>query len=286
VVYNSPTAVHTAANVTGYNFTFIANAGNPALKPMSSWQYDATFEHYFSASSSFTADMFLKELNNSISYGDVTRSITNNGSTQNILVRGPVNSPNGGELWGFEMAYQAFFDFLPAPFDGLGTQLNYTHTHQAGIHNANLAVQPGYIAGSTIAYGGGNQVDNAVMDSHRLSGISDDAYNIVALYEKGPIGFRLAYNWRSSFLTDNLDCCTGVPMYQKSAGFLDGSIRYSVNDHMEVSLDGSNLLDTPVVFQQQVFGDTSLSPKAKVVKLDTGWSRSGRLLQFAVRLKY
>jgi len=286
VVYNSPTAAHTPANVTGYNFLFIANAGNPALKPMTSWQYDATFEHYFSASSSFTAGLFLKELNNSIAYGDVTRAVTNNGATQNILVRGPVNSPNGGELWGFELAYQSFFDFLPAPFDGLGTQLNYIHTHQAGIHNSNLAVQPGYIAGSTIAFGGGLQVDNAVIDSHRLAGISDDSYNIIALYEKGPIGFRLAYNYRSSFLTDNLDCCTGTPMYQKGAGFLDGSIRYSVDDHWEVSLDGSNLLDTTTVFQQQVMGDTSLSPKAKPVVLDTGWSKSGRLLQFAVRVKY
>jgi TonB-dependent receptor len=286
VTYNSPTAAHTAANVTGYNFVFIANAGNPALKPMTAWQYDASFEHYFTASSSFTADVFLKELNNSIAYGDVTRAITNNGATENILVRGPVNSPNGGELWGFEAAYQAFFDFLPDPFDGLGAQVNYIHTHQAGIHNSNLAVQPGYIAGSTIAFGGGLQVDNAVIDSHRLAGISDDSYNVVALYEKGPIGFRLAYNWRSSFLTDNLDCCTGTPMYQKAAGFLDGSIRYSLDEHWEMSLDGSNLLDTPIVFQQQILGDTSLSPNAKPVKLDTGWSRSGRLLQFAVRVKY
>lgn len=286
VTYNSPTAAHTPANVTGYNFVFIANAGNPALKPMTAWQYDMSFEHYFSPASSFTADLFLKELNNTIAYGSVTRSITNNGATENIQVRGPVNSPNGGELWGFELAYQGFFDFLPSPFDGLGAQLNWTHTHQAGIHNSNLSVQPGYIAGSTIAFGGGLQIDNAIIDSHRLAGISDDSYNIVALYEKGPVAVRFAYNWRSSFLTDNLDCCTGTPMYQKAAGFLDGSIRYEVDEHVEVSLDGSNLLDTPIVFQQQVFGDTSLSPNAKPVKLDTAWSRSGRLLQFAVHVKY
>ena len=286
VIYNSPTAAHTAANVTGYNFVFIANAGNPALKAMTSWQYDATFEHYFSASSSFTFDLFLKELNNSISYGEVDRSITNNGATENIRVKGPVNSPSGGELWGFEVAYQAFFDFLPDPFNGLGTQLNYIHTHQAGIHNSNLSVQPGYIAGSTVAYGGGLQTDGAIIDSHRLAGISDDSYNIIALYEKGPIGFRLAYNWRSSYLTDNLDCCTGAPTFMKSAGFLDSSLQYSVDDHWVVSLDGSNLLDTVSTYQQEVLGDTSLSPKAKPVKLDTGWSRSGRLLMFEVRVKY
>jgi TonB-dependent receptor len=202
------------------------------------------------------------------------------------LVRGPVNSPNGGELWGMEFAYQQFFDFLPDPFDGLGAQVNYTHTHQSGISNANLAVQAGYTAGSTVAFGGGNTVDNAVIDSHRLAGISDDVFNAVALYEKGPIALRLAYNWRSSFLTENLDCCVGLPIYQKANGFLDAHIGYNMNDHIEFSLDGSNLLDTPVKFQQQIFGDTSVSPNAKAKKLDTAWSKSGRLLQFAVRVKY
>ncbi len=286
VIYNSSTAAHIPANVTGYNFVFTAQAGNPALRPETAWNYDASYEYYFSKSSMFSADLFLKELQNSISYGESARNFSNNGSTQTVYVMGPVNNKNGGELWGFELNYQAFFDFLPAPFDGLGTQLNYTHTHQAGINNADLATEPGYIAGSTIGYGGGLQVDNAIIDPHRLAGISDDSYNVVALYEKGPLAFRLAYNWRSSFLTDNLDCCIGLPVYQKSAGFLDGSVRYDLDEHFQVSLDASNLLDTPITFQQQIQGDTSLSPKAKPVLVDTGWSKSGRLLQFAIRMKY
>jgi TonB-dependent receptor len=286
VKYSSPTAAHTPANVTGYDFVFTADAGNAGLRPETAWQFDGSYEYYINSSSSVAADVFLKELNNSIAYGSVARTFTNNGSSQTVLVRGPVNSSNGGELWGFEMAYQQFFDFLPDPFDGLGAQLNYTHTHQSGIKNSNLAVQSGYTAGSTVAFGGGNTVDNAVMDSHRLAGISDDSYNIVALYEKGPIAFRAAWNWRSSFLTDNLDCCTGTPMFQKAAGFLDAHLGYKLNEHVELSLDGSNLMDTRITFQQQLFGDTSLTPKAALVKKDTGWSYSGRLLQFAVRVKY
>ena len=38
VVYNSPTAAHTAANVVGYNWVFPASAGNAALKPMTADQ--------------------------------------------------------------------------------------------------------------------------------------------------------------------------------------------------------------------------------------------------------
>jgi hypothetical protein len=61
-----------------------------------------------------------------------------------------------------------------------------------------------------------------VIDSHRLAGISTHTFNAVALYEKGPVGFRLAYNWRSRFLTNNLDCCIGLPVFQKAAGFSTG----------------------------------------------------------------
>jgi TonB-dependent receptor len=286
VIWTDPSAPHVAANVKGYNFQFNADSGFGALRPITADQFDLAFEHYFNESSSFSFDLFYKKLNGSIAYGEFLRSFTNNGVTQNVLVRGPRNGEGGGELKGFEVAYQTFFDFLPAPWDGLGMQANYTHTKQEGISNSNLATQPGYAAGGTVAFGGGLQVNGAVMDSHRLAGISDDSYNLVGLYEKGPIAMRLAYSWRSSFLTNNLDCCIGLPIYQKGAGFLDGSIRYQVNKNIEVSLDGSNLLDTTTVFQQQVFGDSALTPGAKPVKIDSSWIRNDRRVQLGIRFKY
>ena len=55
---------------------------------------------------------------------------------------------------------------------------------------------------------------------------------------------------------------------------------------MELSLDVSNLLNTTAVTQQQVFGDSTLTPGAKPVKLDSGWVRNDRRFQFGVRFKY
>jgi TonB-dependent receptor len=286
VIYNSPTAAHIPANVTGYNFQFNADSGFGALRPITADQFDITYENYLTESSSFTFNAFYKKLNGSIAYGEFLRSFTNNGVTQNVLVRGPRNGDGGGTLKGFEVAYQTFFDFLPGIWSGLGVQANYTHTKQDGINNSNLAVQPGYAAGGTVGFGGGLQVNGAVIDSHRLAGISDNSYNLVGLYEKGPLAMRLAYSWRSAFLTNNLDCCIGLPMWQKGAGFLDGSVRYSVNDHIEVSLDGSNLLDTTTVFQQQVFGDSSATPGAKAVRIDSAWIRNDRRVQLGIRFKY
>ncbi|MDT8757677.1 TonB-dependent receptor [Sphingomonas psychrotolerans] len=287
IVYNSPTAAHTAANVTGYNFVFQANAGNAALKPITADQFDLSFEHYMGRSSSITLTGFYKKLNNSISFGQFARTFTNNGSSQTVQILGPANSGEGGKLMGVEAGFQTFFDFLPGPLSGLGTQLNYTYVHQSDITNSNLlnassSANVGAVGAGQPALGGAG----SVIDSHQLAGISKHTFNAVALYEKGPVGFRLAYNWRSRYLTQNLDCCIGLPVFQKAAGYLDGSLRLSVNRFLELSVDASNLLNTKSVYQQQIFGDSPATPGARPVYLDSAWSRVDRRFQFGARFKF
>jgi TonB-dependent receptor len=287
VVYNSPTAAHTAANVTGYNFVFQANAGNAGLRPIKADQFDLTFERYMGHSSSFTIDAFYKRVTDLIAYGQFLRSFTNNGSTQNVQVNGPINSSGVGKLYGFEANYQTFFTFLPGLLSGLGAQLNYTYVHQSGIDNSNLitATSGGDVGAVGIgqpALGGtGN-----VIDSHMLAGVSKHTVNAVGLYEKGPVAVRLAYNWRSRYLTQNLDCCIGLPVFQKAAGFLDGSIRYSVTRFLELSIAGTNLLGGTTVYQQQIFGDSPQTPGAKPVFMDSAWSRVDRSVQLGARFKF
>lgn len=288
VVYNSPDAEHIAANVVGYNFVFRAESGYAALEPVKADQFDLSFEKYFGANTSLTVGLFYKSLSNTIAYGEFTREFTNDGSTQTVQLRGPGNQEDGGTLKGVEVAFQTFFDMLPDPFDGLGMQANYTYVAQSDINNSNLFTATS--GGGVGAFGAGNQVAGddglVVIDSHKLQGISDHTFNVVGLYEKGPIGMRLAYNWRSAYLTQNLDCCIGLPVFQKAAGFLDASIRYSVLENVELSFDASNLLNTEIVHQQQIFGDSPATPNANPVYVDSNWSLTGRRYQFGVRVKF
>ena len=299
---SSPYLIRNAqGQVTGYNFVFSAEAGYAGLEPTEADNFDLSYEWYMDSSSSLTLGLFYKKLENAVAYGRAVRDIENGGSTQAVTIRGPSNDPSSaGTLQGFEIAYQTFFDKLPGAWAGLGVQLNYTHTDQDDINNSNLAVQAGYLPGSTTAFGGGNNGSTGgqgnagnplsftsnVIDSHRLAGISDDSYNIVGLYEFGKFGARLAYSWRSEFLTANLDCCIGLPVWQKDNGYMDGSFRYAINDNVEMSFDVSNILNTTAVTQQQVFGDSTLTPGAKAVKLDSGWVNNDRRFQLGVRFKY
>ncbi|HEY0747794.1 MAG TPA: TonB-dependent receptor [Steroidobacteraceae bacterium] len=285
VVYNSPTAAHIPANVVGYNFVFNSTAGNASLLPETADQFDLSYERYFSSSSSLTVGLFFKKLSNSLSYANFGRTFTNNGATETAEILGPINEKDGGRIKGVEAAYQTFFDFLPNPFNGLGIQLNYTYVDQTGINNSNLIDATS--GGGVGAVGAGVPVvTGVVIDSHVLAGVSKDTFNVVGLYEKGPVGVRLAYNWRSRYLTSNLDCCIGLPVFQKAAGFLDGSLRYSIGSHVELSLDVANILDTKTVYQQQIFGDSSATPGAAAVFRDSGWSLIDRRYQMGVRVKF
>ena len=59
-----------------------------------------------------------------------------------------------------------------------------------------------------------------------LLGQSEHIANLIGIYQDDKMEFRLAYNWRSEYLTTYRDWVTGNPIYVDAGGFLDGSFRY------------------------------------------------------------
>ena len=54
----------------------------------------------------------------------------------------PINA-DGASVTGFELAYQTFFDKLPAPWNGLGIQTNFTYVDNKGVSNSGLTTVSG-----------------------------------------------------------------------------------------------------------------------------------------------
>jgi TonB-dependent receptor len=187
----------------------------------------------------------------------------------------PVNAP-GAKISGFEAAYNQFFDFLPHPFDGLGVQANFTYVKNSGITNTNLGAPN--TPTNTNAGNAGTSLDPGA-----LEGISKYSYNLVGMYEKGPISARVAYNWRSKYLVTAVDCCVYLPVWQKASGFLDASIRYRIGDAIELSVEASNLLNTKTVLMQQVIDKSS--PEGKIILTPNGWFQNDRRFIIGARWK-
>jgi len=264
-----------AGNIIGVTPSYTAAAFNPFLKPTTAWQFDLSFEHYFGNAGQISAALFHKKFSDYIQSVTVPQDLTHNGVTRTVLETIPLNAP-GAKIQGFELAYSSFFDFLPDPFNGLGLQANYTYVENKGITNTNLG--PPNSPTNTNA---GNL--NTSLDPGVLEGISKHSYNLVGMYEKGPISARLAYNWRSKYLVTAVDCCVYLPVWQKASGFLDGSIRYRVNNAIEVSVEASNLLNTKTRLLTQI--TDAESPEGKIILTPNGYFQNDRRFIFGVRWK-
>lgn len=266
-----------SGNLIGVTPLYRGEAYNPYLKPITAWQADFAIENYFAEVGSFTATIFYKKFFDYIQYGNFNQQLTRGGVTRDIQLRGPANG-KGAEIRGIELAYQRFFDFLPAPLDGLGIQANYTFVDNKGVSNANLTP-----VGSTPGSSGNAGTAGTALDPGDLESLSKHSFNLVGMYEKGPLAVRLAYNWRSAYLVTAFDCCVYLPVWQEAAGFLDGTIRYAVSDNFEINLRGSNLLNTRTVLKQQVADEES--PEGKRTLTPNAWFQNDRRFELGVRIK-
>ncbi len=189
------------------------SSGNPDLRPLKADQLDASLEYYFSPTGSLYLAGFYRNVQNFILTGTVLRNI--DGIEYSISA--PTNS-NQGKIKGVEVGGQTFFDFLPGLLSGFGVQANYTFVDSStGTSIAGLSTP--------------------------LTDLSKHSFNVSAIYEKGPLSARLAYNWRDKFLTGLFtnNVVTGLPVYRKAYGWLDASINLDVTKNVTLSLEGSNL---------------------------------------------
>ena len=138
-------------------------------------------------------------------------------------VTAPMNAPPG-HIEGAEIGYTQFLDFLPAWWNGIGLQANGTYV------NGNFQY------------------------------ISKWSYNLIGIYEKGPVSFRLAYNWRSGFNVGPADGGGMQPaiIYSKSQPWLDASASYTIIGKLTLTLDATNLLNS---YYQDYFGNQAVYPR-------------------------
>lgn len=262
-----------SGEITGAKVYYSAGAQNPYLAPVMATQADLALEYYFADVGSLTTTLFVKEFDDYIQYGVDNVEFMNNGETYTTEVRRPKNG-EGAQIQGFEVAFQRFFDFLPAPFDGFGVQANYTYIDNQGI--TNTGVKNTEADGTT----GTDQAPDAV-SVNRLEGLSDHSYNLIGMYEKDDWAARLAYSWRSEYMVTAIDCCVAYPIWNEAYGQLDGSIKYDINDNFDVRFQVSNILNTETVLEQQVenYEDGG-------TRMPNAWFQNDRRFTLSVSYRY
>lgn len=218
------------------------SGGNPTLRPINSENYDASLEWYFSPTGFAAVTAFRRDVtgfiqNQAVRFTDPTLGF--------VEITRPVNSRRG-RIDGVEAQISTFFDFegLPDFARSFGIQANYTY----------LDAENDILNGNT-----------NVIERGRFNGVSKHTYNIVGLFERGPVSARLTYNKRSRFLDfqsfrgDDLFIQEGVP-----PGRLDLSTNLTVNDNVTVFFDATNL--TSEAFQYDFSSARAGAERAEYVR--------------------
>lgn len=198
------------------------SGGNPNLRPVTSDNYDASLEYYFSHNSYLSLAGFYKKIDGFINRLDATEIDPTFGQ---VIVSRPRNA-SAGKVKGIEASYQTFFDFLPGALSGFGTQVNATY----------------------------------IKVNEQITGVSKWTYNLIGFYEKGPVSARLAYNRRSRYIQNfvtNQDTNLLQTQYAAPVSRLDFSASVTPVEQVTITFDVANILAQP--FRNYI--DSDLYPR-------------------------
>jgi TonB-dependent receptor len=234
---------------------------NPYLKPMEASQFDLSVEWYFDENGGMAyaalfnkqVEGFFKKQTAPYAIGDYTGEAT------------WLDNVGTGDINGVEIGVNKFFDALPAPFDGLGIQANYTYIDSS----ADIPLNSQPTTGDTQAGAAPLDTDRSSYGQLPIDQLSKNAFNIVGMYEKDGFSARLAYSWRSKYLiawggngfdpdfNDGLGGKARIPVYNDDYGQLDASISYTFLENYTITAEASNLLKekTVGIIDQNAAGD-------------------------------
>ncbi|MFV0623407.1 TonB-dependent receptor [Sphingomonas sp. ac-8] len=212
--------------------------GNPDLKPYRAWNLDAGAEWYFAKSSVLQAGVFYKRIDDYIT----TITFEGDDAPYEGIYRGiafteadiPLNTGKA-TIRGVELGYSQAYTMLPAPFDGLLTNLNYTFTDADG---------------QTFD-------EDAGMRDIPLPASSRHTFNAVLGYEKGPISVRLAGTYRDKYL-DEVSANAEEDRYVRNHFQLDASARVRVSSNLQLFGEWVNINNAKYVAYQRGPGSRRL----------------------------
>lgn len=248
-------------NLVANDSTQTISGGNPDAKPERAIGVDAYYEWYMASGGYLSLGVYYKHLKDvlftqsgnfgrdTLNFGGVDRS----GYTLNTLRNGGKGHLLGAEA-AISQSIEPFLETTNAPdwIKGFGIQANLT------LNDSEIEVP---------------SVGSVPVRKIPLIGASDVAYNISLYYERYGLSARLAYQFRTEWgqsvgdyqvLNGKVVPVTNGDIYWNDDEELDLSIRYRINDHLELTFDAANLTNDP----GRRYGDSAAYP--------IEWERFGR----------
>lgn len=232
------------------SFNYKVSYGNPDLNPYRATNFDAALEWYFAPQSLISVAFFYKDVASFPVSTLTSGTFASTGLPTTILSPGSPAAQNpegqswtissigngtGAKLKGVELGLQAPLRFLPGIGKNFGVIANVTLTNSNATYNVSGA-------GTAVSSTGAITLPSQTVTSS-FFGLSKTTWNATLYYEKGPFQARTSYSYRGPYNDQNSATGNVFEGYGAYTS-LDAALRYSINKHLEVSVDATNLLDS------------------------------------------
>ncbi len=210
-----------------------ASGGNPNLKPYTSNNFDISLEWYPTSTTTLSVAAYYKSIDDFIvqtrsaeqfTIANASKLPIGNGitgpNTATFNVRRPRNAENAS-VRGIELNLVHTFDYLPAPFDGLGASANATFVDSSAAFDV-----------------------TSTTTSFALEGLGN-SYNVTGFYEKDGFAARIAYNRRGRFLEYLVTPGQGGdPVFRRPFSQIDVRVSYDIKKFAQVFAEGTNVTNS------------------------------------------
>ena len=250
-VMNRPSLGSLTPGGSADGFNYRVTSGNPFLEPFRATNYDVALEWYFAPQAVLSAAWFKKDVSSFTQSASITGatfaqtglpvSVLSPSSpaalnpaqlTQPIWTLTTTVNGTGATLSGFELAAQVPFKAFTEGFlSNFGVIANATFINSDATFNLQgPATTPG-----------GSLANVTVINT--LANVSKRAWNGTLYYDDGKLSGRVMVSYRGRFHEGASGTGNVLEGYGATTN-LDASIRYKLSESLELSVEGTNLLDT------------------------------------------
>jgi len=218
----------------------VTGSGNPAFKPLTSWNFDAGVEWYPDEDSILALGGYYKRFTGG--FENVIQNETYTIGGQQITRPVSVQQVNEdtNDLYGFEATASHRFSYLPGLLSGLGTKLSYNYADTDFEFEDSL-----YGDQFTRGLDGVvTQTNAGIVPPASIPGLSKHVFSGQLYYQIGDLDLQGIYKYRSDYFQPFISNGTRIRLIGDTSVF-EARASYKLNDNFRISVEAINLFDEP-----------------------------------------
>ena len=218
----------------------IGAPGNPKLEPLPSWNLDVGVEWYANEDTMLAAGVYLKQFQGGFENAYQQEDFLIDGNTVSGTVRTTQVSDDTSNLNGLEITATHAFDYLPGFLSGFGGKFSYNYA------DSDFEFEDGH-GGDGVSFDSSGNPSRllGLLPPAGLWGLSRHTSATQVYWQNDRFHVQMIYKARSQYF-QGYGRDTGARIrYVDDYNTLDLRMRFDVNDAIQLTLEGINLLSEP-----------------------------------------